>query len=52
MSTPLVFLLLGAAFLILGAVRWVRDRGIQPASRIWLLIGTIFLVVGILLRYL
>jgi lipopolysaccharide export LptBFGC system permease protein LptF len=39
---------LAGVFLVLGGLRVAREHGrIDPAARTWLLIGAIFLVVGV-----
>lgn len=46
MPTSIVFAVVAAVFLLLAAVRVVRDGGLVGASRIWLLVGGIFALVA------
>jgi hypothetical protein len=48
MYAPYILQCLGVVFLALGAARLVRDRGrLRPATRTWLLIGSIFVVASL-----
>ena len=48
MAAKIILAVLSAVFLVAGAVRLLRDGGrIGPASKTWLLVGTIFAAVSI-----
>ena len=45
--TRLIFAVLGGGFLLAAAIRLARDGWrVQPASKTWLIIGTIFVAVS------
>ena len=50
-DAPLIFAVLGPAFLLLGAWRWVSARRVGPQARTWLLIGAIFSAVALWLAW-
>jgi len=51
MATKYVLLGLGCLFLLAGSVRWARQRQPRGAARTWLLVGGIFVIVGLWLLY-
>ena len=50
-DTPLIFAVLGPAFLLLGAWRWVGAGRPGPQARTWLLVGAIFSAVALWLTW-
>jgi len=50
-DTNLIFAVLGPAFLLLGAWRWVGTGQGGPQARTWLLIGAIFSAVALWLTW-
>ena len=46
-DTNLIFAVLGPAFLLLGAWRWVGTGQVGPEARTWLLIGAIFSAIAL-----
>ena len=51
MATKYILLGLGCIFLLAGWVRWARQRRARGAARTWLLVGSIFVIVGLWLLY-
>lgn len=50
MPTRYIFAVLGCAFLIAATLRLVRERWqIRPASKTWLIVGAIFVLVSLLI---
>jgi hypothetical protein len=46
LDAKLIFVVLGAIFLIMGLTSWVKAGRIQPAAKAWLTIGVIFSAVS------
>jgi len=51
MDVPLLFALLGPAFLLLGARRWGGTARARIQARTWLLLGGIFSLVAVWLYW-
>lgn len=45
--TSIVFAVAAAVFLLLAVARMVRDRRMAPASRTWLVVGSVFALVAV-----
>jgi hypothetical protein len=51
MATRYILLGLGCVFLLAGLVRWAHHRRARGAARTWLLVGGLFVIVGLWLLY-